>query len=199
MAKIYKEKYFRNSSITEARLGNAPSLMWRSIWSSLGLLIKGLRWKVGNGEKINIWGQKWLQTPSTFRVQSPISILDANAKVSELIDDDLKEWNEGLVKTIFSKDEAEHICGIPISTMGVEDKMIWGPSCKGVFSIKSAYLLEENRKKDVKGESSREEVMDNRWKTIWDMKVPRKVKFFHVEGREQSSGNERQPICKKSH
>ncbi|KAF5472200.1 hypothetical protein F2P56_008937 [Juglans regia] len=58
IAKIFKEKYFKNTSITEAKLGNAPSLIWRSVWSSLGLLKEGLRWKVGDGAQINIWGQK---------------------------------------------------------------------------------------------------------------------------------------------
>ncbi|KAF5442562.1 hypothetical protein F2P56_035206, partial [Juglans regia] len=60
VAKIFKEKYFKNTSITEAKLGNAHSLIWRSVWNSLGLLKEGLRWKVGDGPKINIWGKKWL-------------------------------------------------------------------------------------------------------------------------------------------
>ncbi|XP_040994373.1 uncharacterized mitochondrial protein AtMg00310-like [Juglans microcarpa x Juglans regia] len=105
VAKIFKEKYFKNTSITEAKLGNAPSLIWRSVWNSFGLLKEGLRWKVGDGAKINIWGQKWLFSPSTFCVQSPISILDANSKVRELIDDVSKDWNEGLIKSIFNKEE----------------------------------------------------------------------------------------------
>ncbi|KAF5481894.1 hypothetical protein F2P56_002506 [Juglans regia] len=162
----------------EAKLGNAHSLIWRSVWNSLGLLKEGLRWKVGDGEKINIWGKKWLLSPSTFCVQSPISILDENSKVRELIDDVSKDWNEGLIRSIFNKEEADHICSIPMSTRGVEDKLIWGPSRKCVFSVKSAYFLDENRKKVVVGDSSRENEKDSRWKSIWEMKVPGKVKLF---------------------
>ncbi|XP_042958243.1 uncharacterized mitochondrial protein AtMg00310-like [Carya illinoinensis] len=56
--KIYKEKYLRNFSLLEVKLGNTPSLIWRSVWSYMGLLKEGLRWRVGNGNKIQIWGQK---------------------------------------------------------------------------------------------------------------------------------------------
>ncbi|KAF5481319.1 hypothetical protein F2P56_001980 [Juglans regia] len=168
----------RNTSITEASLGNAPSLIWRSVWCSLGLLNEGLRRKVGNGAEISIWGQKWLQIPSTFCVQSPISRLDADARVIKLIDDDSKEWNEGLIRSVFIKEEAEHICNIPTSSRGVEDKLLWGPSREEVYLVKSAYFLEENIKKAVMGESSRESELDSRWKTIWDMKVPGKVEIF---------------------
>ncbi|XP_041011373.1 uncharacterized protein LOC121255161 [Juglans microcarpa x Juglans regia] len=89
-----------------------------------------------------------------------------------------QDWTEGLIGSIFNKEEAAHICSIPLSTRGVEDKLIWGPSGKGVFSVKSAYFLEENRKKAVVGESSREGEMDSRWKSIWELKVPGKVKLF---------------------
>ncbi|KAG6687414.1 hypothetical protein I3842_11G070100 [Carya illinoinensis] len=53
--RIYKSKYFLNSSIQEAQLGNAPSYAWRGIWESIRLLMKGCKWRVGDGESINIW------------------------------------------------------------------------------------------------------------------------------------------------
>lgn len=45
---IYKEKYFKNSQLLEAMLGNFPSLIWRSTWFFEGC-IEG--WvKVESGE-----------------------------------------------------------------------------------------------------------------------------------------------------
>ncbi|XP_042964766.1 uncharacterized mitochondrial protein AtMg00310-like [Carya illinoinensis] len=53
-SRIFKEKYFQNSGLLEAKLGSGPSFVWRSIWSSLDLVKGGLVWRVGNGESIKI-------------------------------------------------------------------------------------------------------------------------------------------------
>ena len=47
---------------------------------------EGLRWRVGNGECIWVWEDKWLPLSSTFKVVSPNSFLHADTHVSELID-----------------------------------------------------------------------------------------------------------------
>jgi hypothetical protein len=101
VAKIMKAKYFSGSSILEAKLGTRPSFAWRSIISSCDLLREGLVWRVGNGEKIRIWKDKWVPSPSTFSVHSPPTFLDPNEKVSKLIDMQSKWWNVPLLESIF--------------------------------------------------------------------------------------------------
>jgi len=83
---ILKEKYFPHWYFLNASLGSRPSYVWRSIFSANDLLTKGLVWRIGNGFDVNIWGNKWLPTPSSFAVQSPMKVLTENATVSELID-----------------------------------------------------------------------------------------------------------------
>jgi hypothetical protein len=68
---ILRAKYFPHYSFLEASLGRRPSYAWRSIFSACDLLKQGLVWRVGNGESINIWGDRWLPTPITYTVQSP--------------------------------------------------------------------------------------------------------------------------------
>ncbi|KAF5466911.1 hypothetical protein F2P56_016793 [Juglans regia] len=131
VATIFKGKYFRSSSLLEAKLGRVPSQIWRSIWSSLDLLKEGLRWRVGDGQMINIWGQRWLPTPSSFSVQSPNPFLNTCVKVKDLMLEGRKVWNEGFIKSIFSEEEADMIISIPLSKRDVGDRMIWGPSKKG--------------------------------------------------------------------
>ena len=46
----------------------------------------GLRWRIGNREQVRVWGDKWLPTPSTYKVTSPRMFLQAQTPVSELID-----------------------------------------------------------------------------------------------------------------
>jgi hypothetical protein len=114
-ASILKAKYFPHSGFMEADLGNRPSYAWRSIFNSRELLKQGLWWRVGDGRAINIWGDRWLPTPSTFSVQSSLRCIPVNAKVVELIDLVSKSWKAELISTMFSTDEAKVILGIPLS------------------------------------------------------------------------------------
>ncbi|XP_042965938.1 uncharacterized protein LOC122299618 [Carya illinoinensis] len=176
VANIFKEKYYRSGSLLEAKLGHRPSYIWRSVWGALNLLKEGLRWRVGNDKSIRIWKQKWLLTPSTHCVQAPISVLDERARVSELVSNG--EWDVQLLKNIFRQEEVEQICSIPISKSNAEDKLIWGCTTTGFFTIRSAYQLEMSRNEVAKGENSKRREGDNRWQSIWDLNIQEKVKLF---------------------
>ncbi|XP_035551737.1 uncharacterized protein LOC118349897 [Juglans regia] len=141
-AVLLKEKYFRFENFLEAKLGAQPSLVWRSIWSARDLLREGLRWKVGDGKDINIWRSKWLTRPTSFAVQSPVSLLQRNAKVIELIDSQKGEWDESIIRTIFSEEEAEQILCMPLSRGRAKDKIIWGPAKKGLFTGAAKEVVE---------------------------------------------------------
>jgi hypothetical protein len=54
VAKILREKYYKGSSFLGAQMGRSPSFAWRSLLNVVGVLEKGLIWRVGNGEKIRI-------------------------------------------------------------------------------------------------------------------------------------------------
>lgn len=87
---ILKEKYFPQASFLNAQLGHQPSFIWQSFWNARSLLKKGLSWRVGDGNRISIWNDKWvLAAPGGF-LQSPMRLLDQNAKVCELLN---KETN----------------------------------------------------------------------------------------------------------
>lgn len=74
---------------------------------TLIILQDGLVWRVGDGREIKIWQDRWIPSPTTYSIQSPVSILDVEARVSLLIDVDTKWWNKHLVHAIFNKEEAQ--------------------------------------------------------------------------------------------
>ncbi|KAF5450669.1 hypothetical protein F2P56_030999 [Juglans regia] len=53
--------------------------------------------------------------------------------------------------------------------------MVWGPSKKGLFSVKSTYFLEEAREKVVQRETLEEIEIDSRWKNIWGLDISGKI------------------------
>ncbi|XP_042978176.1 uncharacterized protein LOC122308928 [Carya illinoinensis] len=162
----------------EAKLGSQPSLVWRSIWSARTILKEGLRWRVGDGNEIKIWGSKWLTSPTSYAVQSPVKVLQEDTKVEELIDTQKGEWDEAKTREIFVTEETEIILSMPLSGRGTKDRLVWGPSHKGLFSVRSAYFLQLELRGRNQGESSLEEKRDDRWNRMWDLKVPGVTKLF---------------------
>jgi hypothetical protein len=86
VAKILKKKYYSNNSFLESNLGRQPSYAWRSICNAKSLLKEGLVWRVGDGASINIWTDRWLPTLRYHKVQTPMRVLPAKARVSALLD-----------------------------------------------------------------------------------------------------------------
>lgn len=55
--KVFKAKYFPYNSFLKARLGHSSSYAWKGIWSVKTKLVHGCRWRVGNGEEIDVWNK----------------------------------------------------------------------------------------------------------------------------------------------
>ncbi|XP_042974842.1 uncharacterized protein LOC122306478 [Carya illinoinensis] len=106
VAQIHKQKYYKDSSYLEAKLGSSPLFIWKSIWKASEIVKDGM----------------------SFRVQSPIKRLHKEAMVKELIVEEEKKWNEELIREIFVENEVEQILSLPLSKMESEDKLVWGPS-----------------------------------------------------------------------
>lgn len=139
MVKVFKAKYFPTCDFEKASIGNNPSFAWRSIMAAQGVVWKGLRWQVGNGKSIKIWKDKWLPTPSSFKVSSPPVTLQEDTWVEVLIDANTGTWKQEVLNQVFLAHEAEIISGIALSSNMQDDKQIWAPTTTGLFSVRSAY------------------------------------------------------------
>ena len=122
---VLKSKYFPTGDVLNAKLGSLPSYSWRSIHSSLEVIKNGSRWRVGNGKLIHIWNDRWLPTPSTYKVISPPNGNPEFPMVLALIDPITKWWNVNLVRATFLPFEADTILRIPLTHNMPKDKIIW--------------------------------------------------------------------------
>jgi hypothetical protein len=145
VTRIMKAKYHPDCSILEVAQGRNPSFACRSTQCSGDLIREGLLWRVGNGEKIRIWQDKWLSLPSTYMVYSPPVLLHSTAMVNELIDMDTKWCHKDLIENLFSVEEARVIQSLPISRTNQADTLIWRGTSKGIFIVRSAYNMQKER------------------------------------------------------
>ena len=112
-----------------------------SSWYNVLIVKHGLRWRIGNGEHVQVWGDKWLPTPSTYKVTSPRMFMQAQTMVSELIDKENASWKSEVVDALFLPHEVEVIKSIPLSVHLLANKQVWACSSNGVFMVRSAYWV----------------------------------------------------------
>jgi len=143
VARILKEKYYLIGDFLHAQLSQRPSYAWRSIIKARAMLEEG---RVGNGENVRIWGEKWLLSTSSNLVRSPVRKLDLDAKVSALINQAIGWWNFNLIHAIFEPAEADNVCAMGLSPLKHPNKLVWNGSKNGLFSVKSDYHQEISRR-----------------------------------------------------
>ncbi|KAG6676484.1 hypothetical protein I3842_15G153700 [Carya illinoinensis] len=86
---IFKQKYFRQSELLEAKLGSRPSLAWRGIYAGLEVLREGMIWR-------------WVPFLPTHKVLTPRDHDCWCELVSDLINPSLRAWKESLLEELFS-------------------------------------------------------------------------------------------------
>ena len=140
---------------------------------------QGTWWRVGNGERIHIWEDKWLPTPTTYKVISPPKSFNDYPRVSVLIDRDMRRWKGDIVRSLFLPFEARTILNIPLCHSLSEDQIIWVGNRKGEFSVKSAYYIAAGVIDTIKeGESSSGDSRSPPWRKLWHLNIPPKVHIF---------------------
>ncbi|XP_041020459.1 uncharacterized protein LOC121262108 [Juglans microcarpa x Juglans regia] len=104
-ARVLKAKYFYRSDFLRGKVGSNASYLWRSFMAAKQVLQEGLVWRIGNGEAVNIWHDRWIPCPSTFKVQSPLKEGYEGRLVSTLIDKSSGGWNIPLLRELFVVEE----------------------------------------------------------------------------------------------
>lgn len=134
--------------------------------------MEGMQWRVGNGEKIRIWKDRWLPPPSSTLFYSPHQRLDVDPRVSNLIDPATEGWNMQLLNEIFSPEEVMRICSVIPSPLHAADSLFWQGTSQGVFTVKSAYHMALQRKSHGLGECSNAKKDGGVWNNIWSLQAP---------------------------
>ena len=147
--RVYKGRYFPNSSFMEAELRSNPSFVWRSLLEASELFRAGTAWKVGDGKSIRVTDHRWLTHPPQFRPDA-----NTNTIVADL-DHRTRQWNRPLLHTTFLQSTMEDIQSIKIGEEGDRDKLHWKENKSGCFSVRTAYRVVLRLKQQENAEHSR--------------------------------------------
>ncbi|KAL6205835.1 hypothetical protein ACLB2K_023087 [Fragaria x ananassa] len=133
-----------------------------------------------NGTAIQIWEDKWLPSPWSFRVVTP-RFMDSNTRVSTLMMSP-GMWDVIFIQTHFLPVDADKILSILVCERSGSDVAIWHYTNDGYYTVKSGYWLAIELKQVGKSTSSsgeKDETNSNSvWSIIWGLSVLNKVKLF---------------------
>ncbi|CAA0828653.1 Unknown protein [Striga hermonthica] len=135
-------------------------------------VVKGARWLVGNGRSARFWLDPWLGSLgplSSIVVNVPPSEF-CNATVAELVSGS-GEWRWDLLHGLLPASILIRLAAtLPPREMEDSNRLVWGFSPDGRFTMKSAYnsLLQSVNEPQLP-----------LWKIIWRVMAPQRVRIFY--------------------
>uniref|UniRef100_A0A803PHD5 Reverse transcriptase zinc-binding domain-containing protein n=1 Tax=Cannabis sativa TaxID=3483 RepID=A0A803PHD5_CANSA len=173
VSKVFKARYFPNSSFLSASLGSNPSYIWRSIFEAKDLIMVGARSSIASGIQTSILEDPWLPDVEDPFVRSVHPGL-VNQYVASLMCVDSKCWDVEIIEDLFDTRDRDLIFNIPLlECLLVKNAYCWtwNKECSGLYTVKSAYWWLQNQSL-VPG------LDDGIWKAYWKIKVQPKVLHF---------------------
>ncbi|XP_073137107.1 uncharacterized protein [Henckelia pumila] len=172
VAKVLKARYFKHQDVMVANCGSNSSFIWRSLVWSRSLLEKGLWWRVGNGEQIKTFHDRWI--PGLRAIPLRAEGLGCFDTVSSLMDNG--RWNSNLVHSLFDPHIEEKILDIQLFSVQQEDSRYWHFDPKGKYSVWEGYRVETGCYDPPSNISQLHFI--KWWKYIWNLALPPKLWIF---------------------
>ncbi|VVA34976.1 PREDICTED: reverse mRNAase [Prunus dulcis] len=77
--RMLKARYFPTTDFLSAQEDSSPSYTWQSILWCQELLLCGLRWRIGDGRLVQIYGDAWIPHSRIFMAQTASRVpMDTN-------------------------------------------------------------------------------------------------------------------------
>lgn len=112
LAGLLKSRYFSYCDFLQSVEGSRPSFVWKSILYGRDLLAKRLKLKLGNGNSMIVWTDKWIED-----VKDEISVIkncliDISLRVDQLIDFRTGRWKINCLEELFHPSDLELILNL---------------------------------------------------------------------------------------
>ncbi|WZY89335.1 hypothetical protein YC2023_046070 [Brassica napus] len=120
MARVLRARYFPDGDILKATLKKKSSYAWKSILHGKDLIVKGMRYIIGNGESTKMWTDSWLSLhpPRPPRSRGEVN---TNSKVSDYVLNNGRGWNLDKLREDVIQEDIEKILELKISSKARQD------------------------------------------------------------------------------
>ena len=165
----------RLSSSLRVNAISSPSYVWTSISAARKLLLLGIRQKINSGYENKVWEDPWIpMTPA--RSATPVApIMHPNMSVSDLINQESKEWDVELLEYYVNPADIPFIRSLAISTTHRRDTFCWSYTRNGQYTVKSRYWVAQNLLKTEEEKEVLEPSITKLQAFVWKLKAPKKI------------------------
>lgn len=144
------------------------------------LVSAGVRWLVGNGYNISVWGDRWVPGNAGLKIRTPNCNAIGSLTVSSLIDNHRESWNMDAFTSLFWQEDVDEIMRIPVGSSVSEDVRVWNYSKTSHYTVRSSYhlALDLKLKKEQNKAGSNSSILKQDWNFLWNMDLPGKIEHF---------------------
>lgn len=165
---IITDKYLTNHSLSTWPNKRPASHVWRSIINARFVIGKGTKWKIGDGQNVDLWRDWWCGDGPLIN-SFPGNHGHADIKVQDINNID-GFWDLSYLSAFVDHPTLSLI--VKMNVTGVSNAVdcpIWvgTPNGNGKFSVSTAYSRINNG-----------EIAPVHWAWIWKLKIPAKLKTF---------------------
>lgn len=180
MSRVLKGKYFGEERFLDVQLGTRASYAWKRILFGRELLLKGLKYSVGDGRCISVWSEPWLEDEEGT-CRPPLRrqrYFDVNLKVSDLIDFTKRMWDTQKLQDLFAPSDVQILMRNQ-PTVSARDSWVWQHTRSGVYTVKTGYELafSVNKKELLTFHTARPSLNPLKAQ-VWRLQAPSKLKVF---------------------
>ncbi|XP_013608239.1 PREDICTED: uncharacterized protein LOC106315002 [Brassica oleracea var. oleracea] len=145
------------------------------ISASRKLLFLGIRQKIHSGYEVRVWEDPWIPTRPARPAIPVAPVMNPNMRVSDLINQDSKEWEEGTLENYVHPGDIPLIRSMAISSTHRQDSFCWEYTRNGQYTVKSGYWVAQNLLKLDEETLILEPSITILQAFAWKLKAPRKI------------------------
>ena len=175
VARVLKGRYYRMTSPLRAVSPSSPSYVWTSILATRKLLLLRIRQKIHSGYEVRVWEDPWIPTRPARPAIPVAPVMNPNMRVSDLINQDSKEWDEGTLEDYVHPGDIPLIRSMAISSTHRHDTFCWEYTRNGQYTVKSRYWVAQNLLKPEDEKVILEPSITKLQAFSWKLKARRKI------------------------
>jgi hypothetical protein len=114
VTKLSKATYFLRSDFLESSIRHNPSYVCRGIWSSKFVVKGGHHLSIGTCHNISFWDHNWFSDGTIMNKPKNLDLNLAHLTVADLLHQNAKEWDSGLIHGLVVEATTDKIMQIPL-------------------------------------------------------------------------------------
>lgn len=137
--KALQSKIFSKGKLLGCPFRHNPSYVWRNIHASQVLVKNEIKWRLGNGQMVNVWTQPWIWHVQNLHDSTSPPYGWENLNVISFINHEKATWKIKIIDKLFNRKDKLVILWTPLLNTTSNDELIWHFSKHENYTMRTTY------------------------------------------------------------